>query len=251
MTVVAGFLGADGVLLGADCRVTVKLPRGEFVSDCAQKIIKLGPSSAIGYSGDVSTVAELLANIWPERGRRRLDPASLRQWLPRVLRFVYRRLGEVGFPVGRVTFLVAGSVAGKPTRIPKPRVWEFLFNQQVRHGFNGYLAIRIGPNFNQRGPYYDVRDSCRGMLFQLDSPEFVAREFEPLSFAVIGSGERVRADLEAYELLLATAHPNHTAMWFMDAMTGFFAQNRCSECRRLDSWRRASRRTCGVSRLRV
>ncbi len=60
-----------------------------------------------------------------------------------------------------------------------------------------------------------------GMLYKIESPDFEPVDYPPLSFAVIGSGSDASEDLQAYELPLATAHPNRTASWFIDALTGF------------------------------
>ncbi len=115
MTIVAGYLPPDGALLGADCRVTMQGRGGPICTDVAQKIIKLGPASAIGYSGDILAVASLLANLWRELPRRRSDPLSLRLWLPRFFRYICRRLRALNYPQPSVSFLVASSLIGKPT----------------------------------------------------------------------------------------------------------------------------------------
>src|SRR6266496_210790 len=127
MTVVAGCVLPDGALLGADCRVTVRRRNGSaYVSDNAAKIVRLGPATAVGYSGDVPTVSWLFGHLFgPQLKRRRLDPVSIRRWLPRFLCDTYARLARL-YRVAPVSFLVASSVRGRPTRIPKALAWATL-----------------------------------------------------------------------------------------------------------------------------
>ena len=76
MTMVAGARLADGVLIAADCRVTWEAPTGPLHTDDAQKLIKIGSSTMLGYAGDLTTVNYLLPHIyWTLRQPRRRDDA--------------------------------------------------------------------------------------------------------------------------------------------------------------------------------
>jgi len=221
MTVVAGCILPDGALLGADSRVTVRSSDGStYVSDNAAKIIRLGPATAVGYSGDLATVSWLFGHLFgPQLKRRRLDPVSVRRWLPRFLRDTYARLAR-RYPVGSVVFLVASSVKGRLTRMPKALVLATLQPASDRE-LNNWLVLRLLNNINCPGDFFDIPDSSMGMLYKLESPNFLPIDYGPLSFAAIGSCRAARDSLNAYELLFAVDHPNRAVVWFLDAMVGF------------------------------
>ena len=83
MSIVAGCAMLDGVLLAADCRVTVKrsgLP--DIHIDSAQKLFTLTEETSFGFVGDVGAAAHLLRALEDQFGRHRKDAFSLGTWLP-------------------------------------------------------------------------------------------------------------------------------------------------------------------------
>src|SRR5260370_34849846 len=94
VSVVAGCLLTDGVLIAADTRITYPSAGGsEIHVDNAIKIFPFASGTAIGYVGDVGTASVLLQHLisGPDR-MARTDPISLSNWMPRLLRSVYSRL---------------------------------------------------------------------------------------------------------------------------------------------------------------
>src|SRR5688572_26468434 len=95
MTVVLGCHAVDGVFMAADCRLVRQQGASRVLVDYAQKTVQLGEQSILGYAGDLETVALLLGQLFgPQLRKRRLDPASVRRWLPRFLRATYAVLAR-------------------------------------------------------------------------------------------------------------------------------------------------------------
>ncbi len=220
MTVVAGCLLPDGALLGADCRVTCTQPDGSKIqSDTAAKITRLGPASAIGYSGDIRTVSWLYGHLYKQLPQRKLDPISIRKWMPRFLRDLYNRLAQ-RYQVGPVSFLTASSIQGRPTQIPKSLVWASL-ERSSDLGLNNWLILQLLNDIKSPGEYFEVPNSSMGILYEMKSPDFNPHDYPPLSFTAIGSGKAVDKTLDTYSILFAVEPTHRAVVWFIDALTQF------------------------------
>src|ERR1700722_3379123 len=77
----------------------------------------------------------LLQHLIAGRDRRaRIDPISLANWIPRLLRAVYRRLQPK--LMRDVTIMVASSICDRPMVVETAKVGEILFDA-VRNGLHG------------------------------------------------------------------------------------------------------------------
>jgi hypothetical protein len=211
MTFVAAVLLPDGVLLGADSRVT----RGPgFAVDEAQKIVPLGDATAIGFAGDVVTVSRLFGQLYGPPGRnRRMDAVSVRRWLPRFLKDRYARLHRLK-SIGSCSFLVASSVRGRPQRVRMRDVTRWATRER-----SNYLLWRVWNKTADRDGWVTVPGSSYSLLYLMESPAFVPRDFQPLEFGAVGSGAcDVLTSLRRYAAFLFADHPGHAAGWFMEAM---------------------------------
>jgi hypothetical protein len=232
MTVVAGCLLPDGAVIGADCRVTMTRADGStYVSDTAGKLMRLGPATIIGFAGDVRTVAGLFHELLGATlARRRLDPISIRAWLPRLFKAAYagmQKAVDSGLaPLGSVQpvwFLVASSVRGRPSRISKAKVMATAAAASERK-LNNYLLLRVLNDLDAAGDDFVLPDSSMGMLYRLESPQFRPVDCPPLSFEAIGAGKSVLKVLEEYELLMAVDHPDRAPAWFIDSLRTFLRE---------------------------
>lgn len=185
MSVVAGCLFLDGVLLTADTRITYTRPDGSKVYvDNALKVLPFAPGTAIGYVGAVETASALIQQLIDGRDhRKRIDPASMTRWIPRLLSSAYRRLGQSM----SVSFIVASSFEGRTTRVERNKIGEILF-QAVSNGLtrlSGTLPLDI---LGTNAPFVRIPNSSAAILYAMHSPEFEPRFCPPLSFMAIGSG---------------------------------------------------------------
>src|SRR5271166_3591456 len=135
MSVVAGCLLLDGVLLAADTRITYTRSDGSLVFvDNALKIFPFAPGTAIGYVGTVDTASMLLQHLIAGRERRtRTHPMCLHRWIPRLLRAVYQRLPSD--LQRQVSFMVASSFANSPRTVDTTTIGRLLFDG-VKNGTN-------------------------------------------------------------------------------------------------------------------
>ena len=226
MTMVAGARLADGVLIGADCRITWQYPNGTLLhTDDAQKLIKIGDSTVLGYAGHVDTVNFFLPHIyWTLRQpRRRRDGVSVRRWLPRYLRRSYRALAR-RHSVGEVHFMAAASIKGRPARIDRAVLLETV-KQTHSAMTNNWLAVRCLDQLDGRNDKtLVVPDSSEGLLYVMSSPLFRPMEVPPLGVKAIGSGREASDFLDAYRPLLMCGHPRDAADVFFDALAGYFVE---------------------------
>lgn len=94
MTVVAGCLLFDGVILMADSRGTISRPgRPDIRMDVVQKLVPLTPTMTLGFAGNIPAAGELLRHALNKLERRpRKDAVSLLHWIPRLFRHEFCRL---------------------------------------------------------------------------------------------------------------------------------------------------------------
>ena len=222
MTLVAGVLLPDGVLLAADCRLTVEFPsRPRFVVDDVQKVAPLGESTAMGFSGDLRSVSYLFGQLFGPPGQgRRLDGVSIRRWLPRFFRDRYARLRRL-HALGPCSFVVASTVKGRPQRVLWRDVARWAHSDERR---SNYLLMRVWNKQADGSGSVTVPGSSFGLMYVLESPNFVPRDFRPLEFCAIGSGsgDAIRS-MRRYASHLFSDHPGHAAGWFMEAMANALA----------------------------
>jgi hypothetical protein len=228
MSVVAGCLLLDGVLLAADARITYSNAGGlKVYVDNAQKILAFGPATALGFVGNVRTASALIQSLMRARDRRpRLDPLSLKAWLPRFLRREFSRLrSEVR--TDNIAFMVASSFEGRNSAIERATVARMLFKAgQQRGRLDDDLALRIlqAPG---NGPVL-LRNTCASELYVLRPPSFAVASCPPFSFMAIGSGSGVTAAIDELQDMIFLNHRNHPgqeAAWLRRAMTGFVERN--------------------------
>lgn len=219
---IAGCVVPDGVLMAADCRISwTRLPFA--VSDEAVKLVKLGDANLIGYSGDVQTISWLFGHLLgPQLAHRRLDPISVRRWLPRFLKATYEALAR-RYPVNDVSFMVGGSVRGRPTRLPRGDLAGFVYQTKALDATN-WLALRCLREIESEADPIVVPDSTKGLLYIMSSPDFTPRSCKGLGFAGIGSGRLVVNHLELYAPLLLTARPDRVVDVFVDALGSYYTE---------------------------
>ena len=71
----------------------------------------------------------------------------------------------------------------------------------------------------------EVPGSSLGLLYCLNSPDFIPIDYSPLTFATMGSGaEDMRMALDKYAALIFCDHPALSVGWFMEAMATAFAK---------------------------
>lgn len=197
MSVVAGCLPFNGVLLAADTRITYTRLDGTTIQvDHAQKIIPFTPGTALGFVGRVDTAAALLQALIHERDRRvrltpqcqrRLHPMSVSLWMPRFLRWAFARLPR-GVHSCNVAFMVASSYEHAVNVVDRQRI-QHLLQHRLAHGavLTSDLLFRLG--WGSQGPArVEIPNTCRGSLYTLRPPLFSPVICPSLSFVAIGEG---------------------------------------------------------------
>lgn len=248
MTAVAGCLTPDAVFVGADCRVTWTKGGQEFITDDAAKLIRLGPSSVMGYAGDVQTIAWLLGELFNRQlGQKRVDPVSISSWLPRFMRRTYRALART-YEVGQVEFIVAGSVAGREATVKFSDAEKTVDGTEPHNMSNWLMArlIKVLPHriesyvrpdgaldvlfVHQAKPddHFAVPGSSAGQLFAMRSPAFAPRLCPMLGAIAIGTGSDAAQLLRAYEPVLMCGSPERQGEMFLDAMINFLGETRAA-----------------------
>src|SRR6266576_4595178 len=103
MSVVAACSLLEGILMGADCRVTFRQPGREdiFVDNCL-KLFEIGGSSAIGFVGLLPLASQMLRAMLKQVPNHRTDPVSLHAWLPRLFRHEYAKFSQP--PKAQISF---------------------------------------------------------------------------------------------------------------------------------------------------
>jgi hypothetical protein len=226
MTMVAGARLVDGVLIAADCRITWETPKGFLHTDDAQKLIRVGDSTVLGYAGHLTTVNYLLPHIYAtlRQPRRRGDAIAVRRWLPRFLARAYRALARHR-SIDQVHFMAAGSIKGRLARLDRDLLWETI-EQTHTLQVNNWLAVRCLDQFtNSHEQTLTVPDSSEGLLYVMSSPEFKPKDVPPLGVQAIGSGRAAADVLQTYRPLIMCAHPDRAPDMFSDALSGYFVEH--------------------------
>jgi hypothetical protein len=204
MTVIAGCSLIDGVMLLADCRVTVPYKSKTFHIDNLQKIIKLGDHSVIGFSGNVIAAGEMLKGAIAEIARiwnfGEVHPARLQRWLPRYFRFICAEITAKLQYVPDVHFMVASVALDRPNLIERARVLELIHRittnpSSIQRNWIPNIAMAIVRDPDP-GPYTEISDLPEGILYSMRSPDFIPNATKPLGFRAIGSGNAIVQEIE-------------------------------------------------------
>lgn len=228
MSVVAGCVLFDGVLLAADVRITyLNAGGGKVYVDNAQKIFAFGPATGLGYVGRVDTASALIQQVVRARDRRtQLDPSSLKAWLPRFLQFAFPRL-PTELRTDNIAFMVASSYEGRNSAVERATVSKMLFKvAEHRQRIDDDLAVRIlsAPG---TGPVL-LTDTCASELYVLRPPLFCVEPCPPLSFMAVGSGRGVTSAIEELQDMIFLNYRNDSRQegaWFRRAITGFIERS--------------------------
>jgi len=177
MTVVSGVSLFNGVMLGADTRVSILQPGRRTVRrDEAQKLFPLTNTTAIGFSGDVGTASLLVQELYRQMRRgRRVDPVSLGRWLPRFFKTTYAAISRKQ-RVGRVDFIVGSVIPGQTNVIERQKAVELLKeigfgNPSVQRHFVPDVLMRVLMT-DPTQTYVPIPGSIAGRLCTMASPHF-------------------------------------------------------------------------------
>jgi hypothetical protein len=221
MSVVAGCSLLDGVILGADSRVTFE-SQGTY-RDTLQKLIFVTNHTVIGFVGDIATAAHLLKSMKNAQGGKR-NAVILRHWLPRFFAYEFKRFPKAA----GVTFMVGSVIPGRPNVIDKAAAAQAVVNAvQSRHSstINGisplFLRIMGAPTSKVR-----LLDQPEGLLYTMQSPNFIVHTYEPFSAVAIGSGKELEEKvLEVSDLIFFGTMPNDDVNWLGRSMNHFLRAN--------------------------
>jgi hypothetical protein len=205
MSVVAGCSLFNGVLLAADCRVTIQHPdRSDVYVDTAQKLFPLAPGVALGFVGNLEVAAYLLRTLFDQIPRRhRRDPVSLSLWLPRFFKAAYAKLlPRLRNRNQSITFLV-GSVLDGERNVIDREIMVHIFRKsmfgETALRMNSYSALWV--QIFQTPPecrYIELPGTSHSVLYVMRSPNFEIEPYPPLQFVAIGSGETVMEEIALY-----------------------------------------------------
>jgi hypothetical protein len=201
MSVIAGCSVLDGVFLAADCRATIKRPnRPHVFVDNVQKIFPVATGTAMGFVGSVQTASALLQSLYKKIDGDKCDPVRLSQWIPRLLRYEYRKL-KAPQPVA---FLVASALWCRPNIIERQRVVDIMMRKpapgrsSIGQQFFPSSFARI-LSLPSECRLVSIPGTSKTALYAMRSPDFRPETFQPLQIAAIGSGEMARTYIEDIE----------------------------------------------------
>jgi hypothetical protein len=257
MTLIVGALTADGALMAGDCRVTWAQRSGDDIAaDFAQKIIQLGAANTLGFSGHVPTAQTLLWIVLEQfKHRRRKDPMSLRQWLPRLLRRAYKGMARLE-SIDHVELMVAGSLAGRPAAISADRLWK-LIGQTSALDKNNILALRCFQSWTDSNTVW-IPDSSAAILYVMRAPRFEPEHCYPFDVAAIGSGAaKALPHLNTYKSLIMSSDSFGAADALLTALQSYLVETpeesvggavilTQAERGRVDYWNQSSHSATGV-----
>ena|SRR5579862_1279330 len=221
MSVVAGCALLDGLILGADSRVTFEA-QGTY-RDTLQKLVFITDHTVLGFVGDVSTAAYLLKSMRNALGNRR-NAVILRHWLPRFFAYEFGRFRNAA----GITFMVGSVIPGRPNVFKKAAAAQMVLsavNSRPTGSING-----ISPTFLQimNAPTEKVclLDEPQGLLYTMQSPDFNVRSYEPFNAVAIGSGGGLQEKmLEVSDQIFFGTIPNHDVNWLGRSMNHFLRAN--------------------------
>lgn len=197
MSVIAGCSLFDGVMLLADCRMTIRRKsKKDVYVDNIQKLFSLTPTTVLGFVGNIQVaslmISELLKQLDMKSKTGRVDPVSLSIWIPRYLRYKYAQISKK-FPQPEVAFMVASVICSRPNLIERARVVEIMERFRLgklsmqRNWLPGILVEILKTPSTAYGVI--LADSPFGLLYTLKYPHFTPEYLKPLEYAAIGTGE--------------------------------------------------------------
>jgi hypothetical protein len=198
MSVIAGCSLFSGVILLADCRVTIKRPgKPDVLCDNAQKLFPLTNTTAFGFVGDLNTASPIIRELFRQLSlshkmgkTNRLHPFSLLKWMPRYFRSTYRQLAKRQ-KVGRVDFMVGSVILDRPNVIDRSKVVEIMerFRLGKLSAQRNWMPNILVDIMKAETPYVILSDIPGNLLYYMQSPDFIPQHLAPLEFAAIGSGQ--------------------------------------------------------------
>lgn len=233
MTVVAAASLFDGVILMADCRVTLRAKgRRDWHCDIAQKVIPLTPHAALAFAGDVRAAAGLIATMHKHaQWRPRHDSESLLQWLPRFFRHTYGLMqSRTKMPFGDVQLVLAAINPHRENVVERQRVLD-LFKRAAspdaamqRNWMPGIVMEVL--RFPPEAKYIGIGGSGLVRLATMRSPDFEPTLHPSLTCIAIGSGGGAVVELERTADWIFTSGTDMTAkMGMQSAVHDFAVQN--------------------------
>ena len=192
MSVVAGCSLLDGVILGADCRVTYEDTRGGLTyRDTVQKLVAVTPQNAIGFVGHITTASDLIGSMLKMCHRlERYNPITLLNWLPRHFKRRFKNLNGAE----KVIFMVGSVIRDRPNIVEKAaavRMVHDAFTSRPRGSINGLSPV-LFQIMTFPSPYVVLPNEPWGMLYTMESPDFEPRHYKPLDYVAIGTGQEMQ-----------------------------------------------------------
>ena len=232
MTMLAGYLLPDRVLIAADSQISVNGPNGPHpVSDEAIKLCRVGPHSLIGFSGNTTMVVRLWGELFRQlKTRDRADIVSLSRWLPRFFRMTYKALRYSKEGLNTVDFLLAGTVPGRPAQMNVSAMHRTLQRTSSREMSNWHLlrllkdaphvaAAAISSQGSSDARKFEIPASSFGRLYSMRSLHFAITEHGPFEYVVLGSGADASSIVDLYRPLIENGSLSES--WFMDALFSY------------------------------
>jgi hypothetical protein len=190
MSVVAGCSLMNGILMGADCRLTYREKDGkETYRDTLQKLIQLTPTTVLGFAGDVSTASQILKPMIGLKPHR-IDGFSLRHWLPRFCQYQFAKYANARY----VEFMVGSVIPSRPNIVERAAAIRIVFNAINARGTGS--GNFVSPQLKQfllggDSKYVILPNEPEGLLYVMRSPQFEPVAIKPVEYCAIGSGEGI------------------------------------------------------------
>ena len=227
MSVVAGCITLESVIIGADCRVTEKIDGNSSYSDYMQKVFALSENAAVGFVGDNFVAGSILLSLfkkWPQ-----LEPLpdfELKKNLRACLQSKFQDLPNE--KKQEAQFMIVGALPSGSTIVSRKVLNDLLYLQSSRgDGFNANgLSSRLVDLTMSTDENVEISDS-RFILFVARSPEFNIEAAQPLTEIVaIGSGKEVQVELQkSRSRIVAQVPPFADTMLFRDPMTKYMVSS--------------------------
>lgn len=215
MSVVAGCSLFNGVLIAADCRVTINQKnKSDIYSDNVLKVFALFPHTAIGFVGDVDVASYLLQKlILKLKARNHTDPISLSNWFPRLFRHEFSKY-TTQYGKRTVYFMVASVLKGRPNIVERKAVVDLV--NYIAFG-KSPISRNFMPNFlidilklPEKYKWVTIQGTSQGILYVLSSPSFEIKPYYPLQFAAIGTGETSIEEIARYHDAILALDPGNS-----------------------------------------
>jgi len=230
MSVVAGCSLFDGVLLAADCRATIKLPKCKDIhSDNVLKIIAILPHTAIGFAGNIRAASYILQCLLTDlKNKKRKDPISLANWIPRLFRHRFRKYVSCHGNC-TINFMIASVIKDRPNIVKRLEIFELIRmigfgNSPIKRNWIPALLFNLLEKSGEKDEWIDVPNTCRNVLYTLCSPDFQKQEVPILKFAAIGTGKSCIEEIQRYYDVIFSWQPGNQGqetMWLRKTIQQF------------------------------